>query len=212
MRNFVFVVMFLGMFLGVSTPSLANNATSAARQSLETSITIIMGHIKDPSYKDENIRIALNKKIEEEVYNCFAFDEFSMRTVGQRWQGFSNEQKSAFTKAFADLLFSTYLDRIDGYSGERIAYTGEVSNKAGTRVEVRTVVTLQGNRAVPVAYRMLEKNGKWYIYDVIIEGISLVKNYRTQFGDILSKESPEVLIARISERGTALRNKAYDEN
>ncbi len=77
---------------------------------------------------------------------------------------------------------------------------------------MRTVVTLQGNRAVPVAYRMLAKNGNWYVYDVIIEGISLVKNYRTQFGDILTKESPEVLIVRIGERGTALRNKAYDKD
>ncbi len=212
MRALIIFSWILALCLGICDASFANNAQNDARKALETSVNKIMLYIKDPTYQDEKNRLELNKKIESEVYSSFAFEEFSMRTVGKRWQSFTPEQKSAFTKAFANLLFSTYLDRIDGYSGEQIAYTGEVSNKAGNRVEVRTVVTLQGNVAVPVAYRMLVKDEKWYVYDVVIEGISLVKNYRTQFGDILSKESPEVLIVRINERGTALRNKAYDKN
>ncbi len=212
MRTFLILALVFSLNLGLFTLSFANDGKGEARKTLESSVTKIMAYIKDPNYKDENVRRELNKQIEKEVYSSFDFEEFSKRTVGQRWQSFSVEQRSAFTKAFADLLFSTYLDRIDGYSGERIAYTGEVSNKAQSRVEVRTLVTIQGNRTVPVAYRMLVKNDKWYVYDVIIEGISLVKNYRTQFGDILTKESPEVLIVRIKERGTALRNKAYDSN
>ncbi len=190
-------------------PSFASS-TADARNTLETSIARVMDFIKNPGYSDANTRQDLNKKIEKELYTIFDFKEFSMRTVGQRWKTFTPEQQQNFVDAFADLLFRTYLDRIEGYSGERIAYVGEIANKDVTRVEVRTTLALDGNRVVPIAYRMLLKNGKWYVYDVLIEGVSLVKNYRTQFGEILSNESPEVLTVRIRERGAALRNKSNE--
>ena len=156
-------------------------------------------------------RGALRSQIETEVRNIFDFEEFSSRTVGAAWRSFSPEQKKAFSDAFADLLLSTYLDKVDGYNGEKIQYTGEVANAAGDRVEVRTAVTLKDNKSIPVAYRMLPKEGKWRVYDVLIEGISLVKNYRTQFEDILSKGTPEQLTARVQERAKSLREKAHEK-
>ncbi len=84
-------------------------------------------------------------------------------------------------------------------------YTGEVSSAKGDRTEVRTVVTMKDGKKVPVAYRMLPKDGKWLVYDVLIENISLVKNYRTQFQDILNTGSPENLIARIKAKAMEVR-------
>ncbi|MEI3479767.1 MAG: ABC transporter substrate-binding protein [Bilophila sp.] len=106
--------------------------------------------------------------------------------MGRNWPTFSEAQKQRFDTAFANLLLITYLDKVQGYNGEKIAYTGEVMSSKGDRAEIQTVVTLSDGKAVPVAYRMMLKNGRWVVYDVLIENVSLIKNYRSQFQDVLS--------------------------
>ncbi len=210
MKRFFTVPVFVLLFICCVTCAVSSAVAKeppSARAVLEKAVTRIMDYIKNPGYKDPTTRSALRVEIEKEVRTVFDFEEFSMRTVGARWRTFSSAQKDAFCAAFANLLLATYLDKVDGYNGERINYTGEVSNDAKTRFEIRTVITLQGNKKIPVAYRMMAKNGSWYVYDVLVEGISLVKNYRTQFGSILTDAKPEELIARIQERATALRGK-----
>ncbi len=191
--------------------SLALAATPEdAQKALQTSVEHIVSFIKKPEYKNAAQRAELNKHIEKEVYAVFDFEEFSQRTVGAFWKSFSPAQKKDFTEAFAALLFATYLDRIDGYSGEMLSYDGIVSNSKGTRVEVRTTLTLQGNRKIPMNYRMLPKNGTWRVYDVLVEGISLVKNYRSQFNDALQSGSPEALISRVRERAAEVAKGSYE--
>ena len=180
-------------------------ANSPARQALETSTNRILNFIKNPDYVNPTTRGPIRQQIEEEVLHIFDFSEFSSRTEGPRWRNFTPEQKREFSNAFADLLINTYLNRIDGYNGEQVLYTGEVSSAKGDRTEVRTVVTMRDGKKVPVAYRMLPKDGKWLVYDVLIENISLVKNYRTQFQDILNTDSPENLIARIKAKAMEVR-------
>ena len=180
-------------------------ANSPARQSLETATNRILNFIKKPDYVNPATRGPIRQQIEDEVLHIFDFSEFSSRTVGPRWRNFTAQQKREFSDAFADLLINTYLNKIDGYNGEQVLYTGEVSSAKGDRTEVRTVVTMKDGKKVPVAYRMLPKNGKWLVYDVLIENISLVKNYRTQFQDILNTDSPENLIARIKAKAMEVR-------
>ena len=180
-------------------------ANSPARQTLETSTNRILNFIRNPDYVNPATRGPIRQQIEDEVLHIFDFSEFSSRTVGPRWRNFTPEQKREFSNAFADLLINTYLNRIDGYNGEQVFYTGEVSSAKGDRTEVRTVVTMKDGKKVPVAYRMLPKDGKWLVYDVLIENISLVKNYRTQFQDILNTGSPENLIARIKAKAMEVR-------
>ncbi|ATD81967.1 MULTISPECIES: Tgt2/MlaC family protein [Desulfovibrio] len=180
-------------------------ANSPARQSLETATNRILNFIKNPDYVNPATRGPIRQQIEDEVLHIFDFSEFSSRTVGPRWRNFTAQQKREFSDAFADLLINTYLNKIDGYNGEQVLYTGEVSSAKGDRTEVRTVVTMKDGKKVPVAYRMLPKNGKWLVYDVLIENISLVKNYRTQFQDILNTDSPENLIARIKAKAMEVR-------
>ncbi|MBQ7617776.1 MAG: ABC transporter substrate-binding protein, partial [Desulfovibrio sp.] len=89
---------------------------------------------------------------------------------------------------------------------EKILFTGEKSSSKGDRTEILTVVTLQSGKKIPVAYRMLPKNDKWVVYDVLIENISLVKNYRTQFQDLLKTSTPEQLIERIKAKAVEVAN------
>ncbi len=175
-------------------------ANSPARQALETATTRILDFIKNPDYANPTMRGPIRQQIEDEVLHIFDFSEFSSRTIGPRWREFTPEQKHAFSDAFAELLINTYLNKIDGYNGEQVLYTGELVSGKGDRVEVRTIITMKDGKKIPVAYRMLPKKGKWMVYDVLIENISLVKNYRTQFQDILNTATPENLIARIKAK------------
>ncbi len=206
-RNFILCFMLIGTLLWAST-AVASGPEDAQKQ-LQASVTRILNYIKSPGYKNASMRKSINASIEKEVYAIFDFNEFSMRTVGAFWKNFTPEQKNAFNNAFAELLFATYLDRIDGYNGESVTYDGFVSGNNGKRVEVRTTVTVKGTQKVPLNYRMLPKNGQWRVYDVLVEGVSLVKNYRTQFNDALQSGSPEALIARVRERSAAIKGTSY---
>ena len=194
-----------GLLLAFVLLPSAAQANSPARQALETATNRILDFIKNPDYVNPATRRPIRQQIEDEVLHIFDFGEFSSRTVGPRWRTFTPEQKKAFSDAFADLLISTYINTIDGYNGEQVLYTGEVASEKGDRVEVRSVITMKDGKKVPVAYRMLPKNGKWMVYDVLIENISLVKNYRTQFQDILNTDSPENLIARIKAKAVEVQ-------
>ena len=184
-------------------PAVASD--TGPRQTLETAITRVLDEIKNPDWVNPATRGPLRQRIEDEVYHVFDFREFSSRTVGPRWRSFTPEQKKRFSDAFADLLLNTYLNKITGYNGEKVAYTGEMASKDGKRVEVRTVITMKDGKKTPVNYRMLPKDGSWRVYDVIIENISLVKNYRTQFQDILNTATPDELIARVLEKANEVR-------
>ena len=201
----------LGVFalcmLMCAAPSGAaqDDAGAQARRALETRVNSIFAILQNPGFVNKASRPEYRMKIEEEVARIFDFTEFSSRTVGPRWNSFTDEQRRNFVEAFASLLKATYLDRVDGYNGEKVAYLGEQVSARGDRVEVRTTLNMKGNKIVPVNYRMLPKNGAWVVYDVIIENISLVMNYRTQFQEFLLKGSPEALIARILEQAKKTR-------
>lgn len=202
-------------FLALSIVSLAILADTSqvlaadagpARQSLENSINRVLDCIRNPDYANPATRGPLRQRLEDEILHIFDFAEFSSRTVGARWRTFSPAQQKAFSDAFADLLLNTYVSKIDGYNGEQVEYQGERSDASG-KVEVRTVLTMKGGKKVPVAYRMLLKGSNWRVYDVLIENLSLVMNYRTQFQDILKNGSPDELAARVRAKAEEVRSK-----
>lgn len=203
MRHIVFGFLFVLMAVAVQPSQV--RASSPAQTALETSITRILSSIKNPDYVNPATRRPLRQQIEDEVLHIFDFKEFSSRTVGPRWSTFTPAQQQQFSDAFAELLLNTYLSKIDGYNGEQVVYTGEVTSPKGDRTEVRTVITMKDSKKVPVAYRMLPKDGTWYVYDVLIENISLVKNYRTQFQDILNSGSPDQLIGKVKAKAQEVR-------
>lgn len=209
MRKHIFLCSTLLVCLAFT--SIANATTQAARQKLETSVNKILAIVMDPSYPTPEKRPALNARIETEVRTIFDFHEFSMRTMGPNWKKFSSDQQNRFSEAFATLLVYTYLGKIDKYNGEKVQITGDKSDSTGQRVEVQTILTLQNGTPIPVAYRMLPKNNTWCVYDVLVEGISLVKNYRTQFHDILSKELPDQLIQRVTAKANEMRELSNDK-
>ena len=194
-------VALCGVFLLAGTVCAAESPMAT----LQVKVDQILDVLKQPAYKDPIKRVPLRAQIEKYVHEIFDFGEFSARTGGRNWPTFSEAQKQRFDTAFANLLLITYLDKVQGYNGEKIAYTGEVMSSKGDRAEIQTVVTLSDGKAVPVAYRMMLKNGRWVVYDVLIENVSLIKNYRSQFQDVLSRGTPEQLIDKVEARARELQ-------
>ena len=188
----------------------AHAADMTARQTAEAGADRILALLNDPAFKDPATKPAIRQKVEAEVLQLFDFDEFSTRTVGPTWRKFTPEQKKAFKAAFTDLLRNTYIDTLDEYDGQKVRFTGEVVANNGKRVEVQ-MEFLTSKQAHPVAFRMLEKKGRWVVYDVLIEGISMIKNYRDQFRDILSKGDPQTLIERVKAKALEQKEKKKAE-
>ncbi|HIW00915.1 MAG TPA: ABC transporter substrate-binding protein [Candidatus Desulfovibrio intestinipullorum] len=200
-------LMLLCCVLTLTAFSQAAQAASPSRQVLEVTVNKVLALLADPAFANPATREKQRARIEVEVRKVFDFSEFSARTAGQRWRSFNADQQNRFAEAFADLLLTTYLGQLQNYNGEQVRYTGERSNAKGTRVEQLTEITMHDGKIIPVAYRMMPKKGTWVVYDVLVEGVSLVKNYRTQFQDILATASPDDLIARIQAKAKEVRNR-----
>ena len=104
-------------------------------------------------------------------------------------------------KLFADLLDRAYISKIELYQGERVRYVAETAD--GDEATVKTVIATKKSSEIPVDYRLHRKDGRWLIYDVIIEGVSLVSNYRTQFNKIVQTESYDALVQRLRAKDAA---------
>ena len=207
MRIKVFLLALLFCFV---TSVSAHAAEMTARQTAEAGADRILALLNDPAFKTPEGKPAIRQKIEAEVLSLFDFEEFSTRTVGPSWRQFTPEQKQQFKDAFTDLLRNTYIDTLDEYNGQKIRFTGEISGGNGKRVEVQ-MEFLADQKTYPVAFRMLEKNNRWVVYDVLIEGISMIKNYRDQFRDILNKNNPQELIDRVKVKAEEQKNKKKEE-
>ena len=199
-KQFFFALL---LCLAVALPAQAAQLT--ARQTAEEGAGRILALLNDPAFKNPETKMTIRQKVEEEILALFDFEEFSTRTVGPSWKKFTPQQKEEFKNAFTDLLRNTYIDTLDEYNGEKVEFTGETSSNNGKRVEIQ--MNFLAQQVHPVAFRMLEKNNRWVVYDVLIEGISMIKNYRDQFRDILAKGDPQTLIERVKAKAEEQKNK-----
>jgi phospholipid transport system substrate-binding protein len=166
--------------------------TSTATETVETGVNKVLKTLADPAFKakPEDAKIEEVAKIIGEVFD---FTELSKRSLGREWKKINSEQQKEFIGLFRKLLQSVYADRLLAYTDQKIVFDKEKMLKKG-RAEVQSHLLLSDGRKVPIFYRLTDKNGSWKVYDLIIEGVSLVKNYRTQFREILASDSPQKLL------------------
>ncbi|WP_246287697.1 MlaC/ttg2D family ABC transporter substrate-binding protein [Desulfolutivibrio sulfoxidireducens] len=161
------------------------------QDTLQNSVDQVIILLRDPAYKDATTRPEMRAKLIKTIQSIFDATELSRRALAANWNKFSEQQQKRFTDAFLTLLQNTYLDRIESYSDEKVHYVDE-RMLAADRAEVNTVVSGKG-KEIPISYRMRNASG-WKVYDVVIEGVSLVQNYRNQFAQILMNQPPDALI------------------
>jgi phospholipid transport system substrate-binding protein len=154
--------------------------------------------LRDPALRAESAKAAKEKKIWAILDSVFDYTELSKRTLAQHWKKFSPDQQKEFIGLFGKLLGTVYMDRIIAYKDEKVVF-GKVINVSDKTAEVQSEV-IQSSKSIPIHYRMISRNEEWKVYDVVIEGVSLVQNYRTQFREILTNKSPEDLLKTLREK------------
>jgi phospholipid transport system substrate-binding protein len=154
--------------------------------------------LRDPALKAESAKAAKEKKIWAILDSVFDYTELSKRTLAQNWKKLSPDQQKEFISLFGKLLGTVYMDRIIAYKDEKVVF-GKVTQISDKSAEVQSEV-VQSSKSIPIHYRMILRNGEWKVYDVVIEGASLVQNYRTQFREILTNKTPEDLLKTLREK------------
>ena len=164
------------------------------RETVDKLLTIL----KDPQLDGESKRNERREKLKEVIYQRFDFTEMAKRSLGSEWRRRSPAEQKEFVKLFADLLEQAYLDKIESYNGEKVQYLREREDNG--HAEVATKIIDKKGREFSINYRLHNVNGDWKVYDVVIEDISLVNNYRAQFNRVLAKDSFEELLTRMKEK------------
>jgi len=183
------------LVLALAAPVHAGAPTDALRQSVDQVVKIL----SDPALRDKPE--ARHDQVRKVAENIFDYPDTARRALGPHWNGRTPEQQQEFVKLFADILDRSYVSKIDLYQGERVQYTGETTD--GSEATVKTLIAApKQSTDIPVDYRMHLKSGRWVVYDVIIEGVSLVSNYRTQFNKIIQTESYDALVQRLRAKET----------
>ena len=149
--------------------------------------------LDDASIKDRPTqRHAAVRKVAEKIFD---YPDTARRALGPHWNARTPEEQKEFVVLFADLLDRAYWSKIDQYQGETVRYTNETVN--GDQAMVKTTLVTPRGTSIPIDYRMHLTSGRWLVYDVTIEGVSLVANYRTQFNKVIQTESYPVLVQKL---------------
>jgi phospholipid transport system substrate-binding protein len=190
------VRLVLGLAILLLIPIQAVAATP--KETIKAGVDNLLKTLGDPSFKakpkDEQIAI-----MGAQIETVFDFTELSKRTLGRTWKKMSSEQQTEFVELFEKLLKGVYADLLISYTDEKIIFGKETMLKKG-RAEVESYLQTKDGKKIPLFYRLTDKSGSWKVYDVIIEGVSMVKNYRTQFREIMKGGSPEKLLEILREK------------
>jgi phospholipid transport system substrate-binding protein len=185
----------MGLVAAAGAPAAAGVPTDQLRSAVER----VLKTLDDPALKGEGKvgerRVAV-RKIANEIFD---FGEIAKRSMARHWQPLSEAQRNEFVGLFADLLERSYISKIETYGGEKIQYTAERAD--GEYATVSTKLITKNGTEVPVDYRLIKRSGdRWLVYDVSIEGVSLVSNYRTQFNKIIQTSSYNELVSKLRNK------------
>ncbi len=198
-RPLVMVALTAVLVAGSIAPARAGAPTDQVREYTDAVVRIL----EDPALKAEDRkpeRRAAVRKIAAEVFDV---QETARRALGPHWQQRTPQQREEFVQLFAELLEQTYISKIDFFGGERLRFTEEKVD--GENAIVRAKVVTRQATEVPVEARLLRKGDRWLVYDILIENISLVGNYRAQFDRIIRTQGYDELVKRLRTRGEFLR-------
>ena len=187
-------LVLLLLVFGIALPGWAGEPTDQIKQTTDK----ILSFLTNPSLKGPSKTAEREKLIRQAIDERFAWEEMARRSLARYWDQRSDGEKKEFVRLYSDLLERTYMDKVEGYSGEKVTYEGESIDNGYAVVKVKIVT--KKNTDIRVHYRLKRDGNKWLVYDVSIEGVSLVNNYRTQFNNIILKSSYENLVKRLRDR------------
>lgn len=183
------VLISISFFSGV-TPAAEDNPMPPLQETVEEILAILRSH-------SDSEWVTTREKISVIIHKRFDFEEQSRLVLANSWKERSSGEKEHFISLFSTLQEHAYLNRLKEYSGETVQFTKQITKEEKALV---FSVIIKDQEEIPIVYRMRRKEAKWLVYDVIIDGVSLVKNYRKQFASILEKETYAGLIREMEEK------------
>lgn len=188
------------VFLSVLLPSLVN--AGAPTEQVRGSVDKVLTILKNPQLKPTGRTKERRDQLRQVISSRFDFTEMARRSLGSQWRRLSPKEQDEFVRLYTDLLERSYVDRIESYGDETFVYIRENLDKNYAEVESRIVTN--GGEELSLNYKVHLVGGEWKVYDVVIENISLVNNYRSQFTRIIANSSYEELVRRMREKQIAL--------
>lgn len=187
----LFLILAFGITLAAANIVSADiSPTDSIRGSVDGILTLLQNKELDQATRRKKMRKLINAR--------FDFRAMSQRTLATNWKKASKEQKQEFVTLFSQLIENTYIGRVEAYTDEKVDYPGE--KVKGKKAVVETLI-LTASADIPINYKVYQKkDGEWWVYDVIIEGISLISNYRSSYQDIVSKEGLDGLLAKMRSK------------
>jgi phospholipid transport system substrate-binding protein len=185
--------LLISLTLGILS-SWAGEPTQQIKETTDKILAIFSNpSMQGPAHAEER-----KKMISQTVEERFDWEEMSRRSLARHWAARTPEEKKEFMGLFRDLLERTYLDKVDDYSGEAVTYEGDTVDGDYGNVKVK-IITSKG-KEIPVEYRVMKKQTCWLVYDITIEGVSFVNNYRSQFNSILARSPYSELVKRLKDK------------
>ena len=189
------VIAILIMIL-ITQPRLAT--AGAAGDQLMQSVQKIQAILSDPNLKGEAKTAERRQKLREAIKARFDFDEMAKRSLGPEWQKRSPEEQKEFVRSFTALVEGAYFDQLESYNGEKVRFLNERQDK--DFAEVATKVINNKTEEFSVNYRLHDVSGDWKVFDVVIENVSIVNNFRSQFNRVLAKSSYAELVQSMNQK------------
>jgi phospholipid transport system substrate-binding protein len=174
----------------------------APTEQLRGEVERVLKVLQDPELKKEDKARERRATLRGIANEIFDFTETARRALGPHWAARTPAEREEFVRLFADLLERSYISKVEMYGGEKVQYLGDTVD--GDQATVKSLITTPKGTAVPIEYRMLRKGDRWLVYDVVIEGVSLVANYRTQFNKIIQTSSFVELVKKMKSRQEGL--------
>jgi phospholipid transport system substrate-binding protein len=171
---------------------------ASAFETLKTDVNDVLAVLRDPTLKAPSARKLREERVRTVAEPMFDELELSRRSLARNWERLNRDQQREFVKLFRKVLEKAYMDKLLSYTDEQVVIDKEIT-LSQDRAEVETRIITSSNQ-VPITYRLILKEGAWKVYDVVIEGVSLVQNYRSQFNEILVKDSPKQLLEILQKK------------
>jgi phospholipid transport system substrate-binding protein len=190
-------ILVAALVLAVTTLTGRSALAGAPTDQLRAQIDRVLKTLEDPELKKENRAKDRRGAVRKIANDIFDFSETARRSLGRHWQGRTQAERDEFVQLFTDLLERSYISKIETYGGEKIAYLGDTPEGDQAKVQTKLITK---NGEIPIEYRMHKVGDRWLVYDVVIEGVSLVANYRTQFNKIIQTSSFQELMNKMKNK------------
>ena len=195
-RGMAAAVVTAVMMVASGGPAWAGAPTDQLREGIERVFKIL----RDPDMAGDKNVLRRQAAVLAAAGTVFDFGEMAKRALGQHWAARTSAERTQFIALFTDLIQHSYINKVDQHSGAKVTFTNETID--GDLAAVRTAIPLNNGKEMPLEYRMHNAAGRWQVYDLSLDGISLVSNYRAQFNKIIRIDSYETLVTKLQSHQT----------